>query len=158
MEHLIKKRYIYMEYWDSRSRLRVCGIQQLTQKPILVWDILTHIASYMFEITIYLYLNVLYHVAIDSMVWSLVWLYITCRVTIFVICSYNCLYKLWESHLVNNVTLGIYHVINLLNFTAITTIMIVSAPTLYYELTITAIRKISFQFVNVEVCRKELIK
>ena len=53
--------------------------------------------------------------------------------------------------MVNNVTLGIYHVINLLNFTAITTIMIVSAPTLYYELTITAIRKISFQFVNVEV-------
>ena len=71
-----------MEYGDSRSRLRVCEIQQLIQKPILVWDILTHIASYMFEITIYLYLNVLYHVAIDSMVWSLiwslVWLYITC--------------------------------------------------------------------------------
>ena len=151
-----------MEYWDSRSRLRVCGIQQLTQKPTLVWDILTHIASYMFEITIYLYFNVLYYVAIDSMVWSLVWslvwLYITCRVTIFVICSYNCLYKLWESHLVYNVTLGIYHVINLLNFTAITTIMIVSARTLYYELTITAIRKISFQLVNVEVWRKELIK
>ena len=151
-----------MEYGDSCSRLCVCEIQQLIQKPILVWDILTHIASYMFEITIYLYLNVLYHVAIDSMVWSLiwslVWLYITCWVTIFVICSYNCLYKLWESHLVNNVTLGIYHVINLINVTAITTIMIVSAPTLYYELTITAIKNISFQFVNVEVCRKELIK